>query len=85
MNFNKYMNGYHNIKDKLDEDSSAYFVNENVPNKKFPKANTTQMKKVNAKKPTPVGKKNVKPSSNTKSFLQDIRRKKMMSQQDDAD
>ena len=27
LNFNKYMNGYHNIKDKLDQDSSAYFIN----------------------------------------------------------
>ena len=73
------MNGYHNIKDKLDEDSSAYFINENVPKKNFPQGNTTKMKKVPQKKPMPVGKKNVKTSATTKSFLQDIRRKKMMS------
>ena len=82
LNFNNYMNGYHNIKDKLDENTSAYFISENVPKKNFPKANTTQMKKVNPKKPTvPAGKKNVKTSAATKSFLSDIRRKKMMSQQ----
>lgn len=75
------MNGYHNIKDKLNEDSSAYFMNENVKPKNFPKGKTTQMKTVkkDSKKPVPVGKKVVTTSAKTKNFLEEIRKKKMMS------
>lgn len=78
------MQGYHHITNKLDEDSSAYFLNENLLPKKPTKGNTTQMKKVVPKKNVPVaGKKTTKPSNNTKSFLEEMRRKKMMSQTGD--
>ena len=84
LNFNNYMQGYHHINNKLDEDSSAYFLNENLLPKKPTKGNTTQMKKVVPKKNVPVaGKKTTKPSNNTKSFLEEMRRKKMMSQTGD--
>jgi hypothetical protein len=48
----------------------------------MPKSTTTGMKKVVKKPPTIVpGKKAIKSNPNTKAFLEEMRRKKMMSQQ----
>lgn len=81
LNFNRYMQGYDQIPDKLNEDSSSYFKTEPPVKKNFPTSTTTNVKKV-VKKPlvtNVVGKKTTKPSANTKSFLQEMRRKKMIS------
>ena len=86
LNFNNYMQGYDNIQNKLSEDSSAYFFDRDIapPKKKGPTSTTTNASKVSGtKKPLVtniVGKKTTKPSSNTKSFLQEMRKKKMQSQ-----
>ena len=83
LNFNRYMQGYDQIPDKLNEDTSAYFKNEPPKKATFPTGSTTNAKRV-TKKPVVTnvaGKKTTKPSANTKSFLQEMRKKKMMSQQ----
>lgn len=80
LNFNNYMQGYENIQNKCNEDSSAYFLDRDIAEKKKPNFTTTNAKKVPTKKPLVTniaGKKTTKPSANTKSFLQEMRKKKM--------
>lgn len=78
---NNYMQGYLNIQNKLDEDSSTYFINKQVPSKQPPTFSTTTKKVVTKKPGAPnvAGKITTKPSSNTKSFLSEMRKKKIQS------
>lgn len=81
LNINNYMQGYENIQNKLSEDSSAYFLDRDIAPafKKNPASSTTGSKVVK-KKPLVTniaGKTTTKPSTNTKSFLQQMRKKKM--------
>jgi uncharacterized UBP type Zn finger protein len=84
LNFNHYFNGYDQIPNKLTEDSSQYFLEEDVP-KKVVKSKPPPIltKKVLSKagtsptQPAVAGKVKTKPSASTKSFLQEMRRKKM--------
>ena len=86
LNFNHFFNGYDQIPNKINEDSSEYFLNEDFPKKKTvvrTKPPALSSKKVVSKagttatKPAIVGKVNTKSSANTKSFLAEMRRKKM--------
>ncbi len=63
LNFNKYMNGYENIPDKFDEDTSKYFYTE--PKKKKVVTQRTKVKPDSTKNPSIAGKKSVKPSTGT--------------------
>lgn len=72
------MQGYDNIQNKLNEDTSAYFIEKQpikAPN--FKTGSTTNYKKVVTKKPGApniAGKITTKPSANTKSFLANMRK-----------
>ena len=80
---NDYMNGYSDIPNKLNEDSSEYF--KTIPKSTIPKFSSQNRTKPNTKKKTtpiiPVaGKTSTKSSANTKHFLAEMRRKKMKEQ-----
>lgn len=81
LNINDYMNGYENMKNKLNEDSSAYFEQREPPRKRTTPSTGTGTKKVVTKKPSlaVAGKVTTKPSANTKSFLAEMRKKKVQS------
>ena len=83
LNFNHYFNGYDQIPNKLNEDSSEYFLQDEAPKKVKSKPPPIVTRKVISKagtsptQPAVAGKVKTKPSANTKSFLQEMRRKKM--------
>lgn len=88
LNMNNYMQGYANIQNKHNEDQSAYFLDKEIPyenkNHKPPTFSTTGQRKVVTKKsgtPNVAGKITTKPSANTKSFLSEMRKKKIQSQE----
>ena len=81
LNFNNYLHGYEQIPNKLQEDSSDYFINEEINNKKVipsrPLMNKSKIVSKNGTNvPSVAGKVKTKPSANTKSFLQEMRKKK---------
>ena len=86
LNFNHYFNGYDLIPNKLSEDSSQHFLQEEFEFKKpAPKPKVIKTRVVNksgttATQPAVAGKTKTKPSANTKSFLQEMRKKKMQQQ-----
>lgn len=85
LNFNTYFHSYEEIPDKLKEDYPDYFLQEEPPKKTVVKPKPPQImtKKIVSKagttatNPSIAGKVKTKPSANTKSFLQEMRRKKM--------
>lgn len=83
-NFNNYFNGYEQIPNKLNEDSSHHFLEKEVIKKVVTKPppivsrNKVVVKNtVGQGQPSIAGKVKTKPSANTKSFLQEMRKKKM--------
>ena len=90
LNFNRYMQGYDQIPEKLNENTSSYFKADPPPKRNnLPSTSgTTTNAKKGVKKPlvtNVAGKKTTKPSANTKSFLTEMRKKKMMSQPENDD
>ena len=85
LNFNHYFNGYDQIPNKLKEDYPDYFLEEEAPKKTVTRSKPPSLvtKKVVSKsgttatQPAAAGKVKTKPSASTKSFLQEMRRKKM--------
>jgi len=81
LNFNNYFNGYEQIPNKLSEDSSQFFIEDHIPKKTVTKPPVVNRNKIAVKtdstQPSVAGKIKTKPSVNTKSFLQEMRNKKM--------
>ena len=84
LNFNHYFNGYEQIPNKIKEDTSEYFLKEDVEKYVNSKPNSTKKASkivtkngTTATNPSVAGKIKTKPSANTKSFLQEMRKKKM--------
>ena len=81
-NFNNYFNGYEQIPNKLSQDSSQHFLEKETFKRVVTKPPITRNKvvvknSVGQGQPSIVGKVKTKPSANTKSFLQEMRKKKM--------
>ena len=94
MNFNDYINGYDQIPNKLNEDSSDYFksvpVNGGVNGKRTaPNFSTKASTKVSAVKkstvPSVAGKTTTKPSASTKGFLEEMRKRKKLNEGENED
>jgi hypothetical protein len=91
LNFNNYFNGYEQIPNKLNEDSSDYFVKEEYKAKQPAYKPSVKLHKFVSKngttstQPAVAGKVKTKPSANTKSFLQEMRKKKMQQSLDNDD
>ena len=90
LNFNNYNNGYEQIPNKLNEDSSDYFLKEEYNHKPAfvpapRKQKVVSKSGTTASQPAIAGKVKTKPSANTKSFLQEMRKKKMQQALDNED